>query len=47
MSHPRRREVGHVELYCLPELAPFYERWGFSTDVGGVLLQRAERSASR
>ena len=22
--------VRHVELYCKPELIPFYEQWGFS-----------------
>ena len=42
LTHPRLREVRHVELYSLPELIPFYERWGFSTDVGGVRFQRAQ-----
>ena len=26
MGHPRLRDVRHFELYCLPELTPFYER---------------------
>ena len=34
--------VKHIELYCLPDLIPFYERWGFSADVGGVVLMRSE-----
>ena len=42
LTHPRLREARHVELYSLPELIPFYERWGFSTDVGGVRFQRAQ-----
>jgi len=40
LSHPELGNVKHVELYCLPELVPFYEKLGFSTDVGGVRLMR-------
>lgn len=28
-SHPALASVEHFELYCRPELIPFYERWGF------------------
>jgi predicted GNAT family N-acyltransferase len=34
------KKVKHIELYCLPELVPFYEKFGFSTDVSGVSLMR-------
>lgn len=30
VHHPRLEGVQHIELYCLPELVPFYERWGFA-----------------
>ncbi len=40
LSDPRLARVKHFELYCLPELEPFYERLGFSADVGGVRLMR-------
>ncbi len=40
LSDPRLAHVKHFELYCLPELEPFYERLGFSADVGGVRLMR-------
>jgi GNAT superfamily N-acetyltransferase len=40
VDHPRLRQVEHIELYCLPELVPFYKQWGFSTDVSGVRLMR-------
>jgi hypothetical protein len=40
VSHPDLREVKHFELYCLPELRPFYEKWGFEADVGGIDLMR-------
>jgi predicted GNAT family N-acyltransferase len=43
LDHPAVENVRHVELYCLPELVPFYRRWGFSEDVGGISLMRAER----
>ena len=43
MGHPRLRDVRHFELYCLPELIPFYERWGFTTSTAGVHFLRAER----
>jgi GNAT superfamily N-acetyltransferase len=44
MDHPALANVRHVELYCLPELAPFYRRWGFSEDVGGIRFMRALRA---
>jgi len=40
VEHPDLRAVRHFELYCLPELRGFYERWGFSSDVGGIVLMR-------
>jgi GNAT superfamily N-acetyltransferase len=40
LAHPRLAEVQHIELYCLPELEPFYDRWGFTADIGGVRLLR-------
>ena len=40
LSDPRLASVKHFELYCLPELEPFYARLGFSADVGGVRLMR-------
>ncbi len=27
-------KVKHFELYCLPELIPFYKKWGFTDDLG-------------
>jgi ribosomal protein S18 acetylase RimI-like enzyme len=40
VSHPRLKSVASFELYCLPELIPFYERHGFGDDVGGIRLMR-------
>jgi hypothetical protein len=39
-SHQKLRSVKHFELYCLSELEPFYQKHGFSTEVGGIRLMR-------
>jgi hypothetical protein len=40
IDHPAIHAVRHLELYCLPDMVPFYEKWRFSTDVSGVLYMR-------
>jgi len=40
LAHPLLRKVQHIELYCLPEIEPFYERLGFTASIGGVRLLR-------
>jgi predicted GNAT family N-acyltransferase len=39
-SHCALKNVKHFELYCLPELESFYQKIGFSTEVGGIKLMR-------
>lgn len=39
-SRHKLRSVQSFELYGLPELLPFYEKHGFTTDVGGIVLMR-------
>jgi GNAT superfamily N-acetyltransferase len=46
LGHPRVARCAHVELYCLPALIPFYERWGFTRDLGEVTFMRLTRSAT-
>jgi GNAT superfamily N-acetyltransferase len=36
--HPQLQSVEYLALYCLPEMVPFYERWGFTTEVGGLQI---------
>ena len=43
LSDPRLARVRHFELYCLPQLEPFYEKFGFSATVGDVRLMRYKR----
>lgn len=40
LEHPHVRDVERVELYCPDRLVPYYERFGFSTDVNGSNLMR-------
>lgn len=42
LDHPMLSQVAHVELYCKPELIPFYEKWGFSTTGSDVNLMRLQ-----
>jgi GNAT superfamily N-acetyltransferase len=43
LAHPVVGKVTHVELYCLPDLIPFYEQWGFTDDLGEVTFMRCTR----
>ena len=43
LAHPDLREVQHLELYCLPELVPFYQKWGFTDDLGKLIYMRRTR----
>jgi GNAT superfamily N-acetyltransferase len=36
--HPQLQSVESFGLYCLPEMVPFYERWGFTAELGGLQL---------
>ncbi|MCK9246697.1 MAG: GNAT family N-acetyltransferase [Anaerolineaceae bacterium] len=42
-EHPALQKVKHFELYCVDAMVPFYQRLGFSTDVGGMQLMRFAR----
>lgn len=45
LNHPKLRSVKHVELYCLPKMSGFYEKLGFSRDVGQVELMRLDNGS--
>ncbi|MBF2004788.1 MAG: GNAT family N-acetyltransferase [Chlorogloeopsis fritschii C42_A2020_084] len=38
VNHPQLCSVEQFALYCLPEMIPFYERWGFTADLGEFRL---------
>jgi predicted GNAT family N-acyltransferase len=33
VNHPQLKEVENIALFCLPEMIPFYQRWGFTNEV--------------
>ncbi len=39
-QHSDLKHVKHFELYCLPEMEAYYEKFGFSKEVGGINLMR-------
>lgn len=41
-THPKLKTVKHFELYCLPELAQFYRKYGFTNDVDDIQLMKCE-----
>lgn len=45
LAHPWVADVKSVELVCQPGLVPYYERWGFTDQVGQSRLMR--RTADR
>ncbi|XOV78467.1 MAG: GNAT family N-acetyltransferase [Aestuariibacter sp.] len=42
ITHGSLKNVVSFELYCLPEMMPFYQKHGFSDEVGGVKLMRTD-----
>jgi GNAT superfamily N-acetyltransferase len=43
VAHPLLSNVAHLELYCRPDVAPFYEAWGFTTDPEALCLMRRSK----
>jgi len=39
-NHKELHKVKHFELYCLPEMFQFYEKYGFISEVGEIKLMR-------
>jgi GNAT superfamily N-acetyltransferase len=44
LEHPAVAPVEHIELYCLPELVPFYQALSFTDELGGLRLMRLKKS---
>jgi GNAT superfamily N-acetyltransferase len=45
VEHPRLKGVKHFELYCRPELVPFYRKWQFTEDLGELRFMRKAKRA--
>ena len=46
LHHPKLAQVEHFALFCLPEMMPFYERWGFAAIDNLQLMGRYSNSQS-
>jgi len=46
VGHPRLRDVLHFELYCRPEMVPFYERWSFTNELGELAFMRRGQAST-
>ncbi|NTG45392.1 GNAT family N-acetyltransferase [Rhizobium rhizogenes] len=40
MNDPTLVNIKHRELYCLEEMVPFYEKWGFTDSLAGLHFMR-------
>lgn len=45
-AHEMLRDVEQLELYCLPDLVPYYARWGFTDELGTLRFMRWDRRGS-
>jgi len=43
LAHPAVVTCAHIELYCAPDMVAFYERYGFTADLGTLTFMRATR----
>jgi hypothetical protein len=44
-AHPDLKAIESLELHCLPELVPFYAKWGFVGSTRGMQTLRRGRLA--
>lgn len=40
VNHPALQSVEAIYLTCLPDIVPFYEKWGFKTEAEQLLMKR-------
>lgn len=40
INDPAIIDIKHCELYCLEEMVPFYEKWGFTAALAGLHFMR-------
>jgi len=47
LNHAELQSVRHFELYCLPDMMPFYQQWGFTADLGKLRFLRKDVKDAR
>ena len=40
ITHDKLQSVQSFELYCKEDKIPFYEKWGFTDEIGDLHLMR-------
>ncbi len=40
VTHPKIKDIKHVELVCTDEMIPFYEKWGFTEKFDNLYFMR-------
>lgn len=40
LNHPRLSNLRKLELFCAPDMIEFYEKYGFSTNIGELQVMR-------
>ncbi|MCD6038696.1 MAG: family N-acetyltransferase [Gammaproteobacteria bacterium] len=43
LSHPKLQNVKYFELTCVPEMADYYKKFGFTEDYGKVVAMRLSK----
>ncbi|MDH4227197.1 MAG: GNAT family N-acetyltransferase [Deltaproteobacteria bacterium] len=43
IGHEKLKNLESLDLFCKPEMFEFYEKWGFTTDIGKLTLMRRKR----
>jgi hypothetical protein len=38
VNHPQLKSIDWIALCCLPEMIPYYERWGFTSKFSKIQL---------
>lgn len=38
VNHPQLKSIEWIALCCLPEMIPYYQRWGFTSELGKMQL---------
>ncbi|MEE9288301.1 MAG: GNAT family N-acetyltransferase [Bacteroidota bacterium] len=44
LNHPSLKSVEQFELYCMPEMVPFYQKWEFTENLEGLRFMRRLRN---
>ena len=47
ISHRDLKNIEHIDLSCLPAMCPFYEKWGFTTEMGELGFMRKFNKKNR